>query len=72
MDGGAEGRLFLDGFIEEFRDYLAPGGNAYFLQSDLNDAEKTQEKLRKLGVKFEVVGRKKLGFEELFVFRCWT
>ncbi len=72
VDGGAEGRVFLDEFIEQFKFFLAPKGNAYFLQTDLNRVDKTEEKLRQLGLRFEIAARKKLSFEELFVFRCWA
>ena len=72
VDGGVEGRQFLDEFLEQFKFFLAPGGSAYFLQNDLNGAEKTGEMLGRLGIRHEMAAHKKVSFEELFVFRCWA
>ncbi|MEK6941970.1 MAG: HemK2/MTQ2 family protein methyltransferase [archaeon] len=71
VDGGKKGREVLDRFLGEFPKFLKPGGKCFFLQSSLNGKKKTQNKLLEKGFEFEIVGQKKLFFEELVVFCCW-
>ena len=69
LDGGKKGREVLDGFLEKFDGYLSKKGVCFFLQTDLNGAAETEKILKKKNLKFEIIARKKLFFEELLVFR---
>ena len=71
LEGGKEGREILDLFLEQFPAHLNEKGVCLFLQSSLNRVKVTEEKLESQGLKFEIVGRKKLFFEELLVFKAW-
>lgn len=69
LDGGKKGREILDLFLKGFKKHLEKEGSAFFLQSTLNGIKETERILEKQGLKFEEMGRKKLFFEELVVFR---
>ncbi len=71
VDGGKDGREILDRFLEQFPGHLKDNGKCLFLQSDLNGISETGGKLKKGGMEFEIVSRKKLFFEELLIFSCW-
>ena len=71
LEGGKGGREVLDKFLDRFPEHLNEKGVCLFLQSSLNRVKKTEQKLKQAGLKFEVVGSKKLFFEELFVFKAW-
>ena len=70
LDGGKNGRETLDRFLSEIPQHLAPHGECFFLQTDLNGEKETMEKLPALGLCRKIVARQKLAFEELMVFRC--
>ncbi len=70
LDGGAKGREVLDRFLAQVPAHLNEGGVCYFLQTDLNGYAQTGKILEGLGLEFEVVGRKRIFFEELAVFRA--
>ncbi len=65
--GGKDGRRTLDQFLSEIPPYM-PDGTAYFLQSSLSGLEKTCSMLQDT-FSFTVIARKKLFFEELYVFK---
>ncbi|KKG08486.1 HemK2/MTQ2 family protein methyltransferase [Methanosarcina sp. 2.H.A.1B.4] len=69
FDGGASGRETLDRFLDEVRNYLSPGGKIMVLISSITGLEAVKEKMEKLGFEVDVVGRKKVSFEELMVVR---
>ena len=69
FDGGASGRETLDRFLDEVRNYLRPGGKILVLISSITGLEAVKEKMEKLGFEVDVVGRKKISFEELLVVR---
>lgn len=71
LEGGRKGREVLDRFLDGFPKHLNKRGLCLFLQTDLNGLEETEEKLEKKGFGFRIVGRKKLFFEELLVFKAW-
>ncbi len=71
LDGGRNGRFLLDKFLNEFDLFLKKNGVVFFLQTDLNDLVKTKKILLSKGFLFEVIARKKLFFEELFVFKVF-
>jgi len=69
FDGGASGRETLDRFLNEVRNYLKPRGKILVLISSITGLEAVKEKMEKLGFEVDVVGRKKVSFEELMVVR---
>jgi len=71
LDGGRRGREILDLFLDEFAGHLEKGGNCFFLQSSLNGLGETRKKLKSKNLESSIVGKKKLFFEELLVFRAW-
>ncbi len=71
LDGGKRGREILDRFLHEMPTHLNKGGMCYFLQTGLNGYAQTEKILKRLGLGFEIAGRKKIFFEELAVYRCW-
>jgi release factor glutamine methyltransferase len=71
LDGGPTGRELLDRFLEESPAHLARGGQLLFVQSTITGLEATERRLRALGLAFEVVGRRKVAWEELVAFRAW-
>src|SRR3989338_4974003 len=71
IDGGKNGREVLDRFLAEFKKHLQGKGKCFFLQSSLNGVTETEAKLEKQKMRFRIVGRKRLFFEELLVFKAW-
>jgi len=71
LNGGKNGRKVIDKFIPKIKDHLTENGKSFFLQSNLNGIKETERKLEKEMLEFEVVGRRKLFFEELVVFKAW-
>jgi release factor glutamine methyltransferase len=69
FDGGTSGKETLDRFLDEVKDYLKPGGKILVLISSLTGLEAVKEKIKNLGFKVDIVGRKKISFEELMVIR---
>lgn len=70
VDGGKQGRELLDRFLDKFDSHLTENGICYFIQTDLNGAEKTELILQEKGFSHEITARKKLFFEELLLYRC--
>ncbi|PIN98772.1 MAG: hypothetical protein COT90_02620 [Candidatus Diapherotrites archaeon CG10_big_fil_rev_8_21_14_0_10_31_34] len=71
LDGGKNGRKVIDEFIPKIKKHLTENGKCFFLQSNLNGIKETELKLEKQLLEFEIVGREKLFFEELIVFKVW-
>jgi release factor glutamine methyltransferase len=69
FDGGASGRETLDRFLVEVRNYLKPRGKILVLISSITGLESVTTKMEKMGFEVDVVGRKKVSFEELMVVR---
>lgn len=69
LDGGRQGRIILDKFLNEFAEYLNGNGICYFLQSSLNGIKNTEEKLKKQNFQFEVVARQRIFFEEIVAYK---
>jgi release factor glutamine methyltransferase len=67
-DGGVEGRKYIDAFLDSFLPHLSEKGRAYLLNSSKNDPGKTKRKLKKMGLKYKLAGRRHLFFETLFIF----
>jgi release factor glutamine methyltransferase len=66
-DGGVDGRLLIDQFIEGLPHYLKQGGRAQMVQSTLSDLNMTLKKLEEMGFQVSVTARKKGFFEEILV-----
>lgn len=66
-DGGTDGRVIIDLFLEEVNDYLLPGGVVQLIQSSLNNPGKTLKRLEKIGISPWIEAQEKYFFEELFV-----
>jgi len=69
-EAGPDGRLVIDRFLNEVAEYLTPNGRVLFVQSSLANVEKTIRALDANGLRVEVVARRKLSFEELFILRA--
>lgn len=69
-EAGPDGRVVIDRFLNELSEYLTPNGHALFVQSSLTNVEKTIRALGANGLRVEVVARRKLSFEELFILRA--
>ncbi|MCD6248568.1 MAG: methyltransferase [Hadesarchaea archaeon] len=68
--GGPNGRAIIDGFLAGLPRHLRSKGRAMFVQSTLSNVERTIGELEERGLRAEVVARKKLMFEELFLIRA--
>jgi release factor glutamine methyltransferase len=66
-DGGVDGRMLIDRFIEGLPHYFNQGGIVQMVQSSLSDVNMTLKKLENLGFKVSVTARKKVFFEEIVV-----
>ena len=69
--GGPDGRQFIDVFLHTMPSFLASQGVVYLLQSSLAGIERTKEFLKINDLSWEIIGRKKLFFEELVVFKTF-
>lgn len=70
FDGGSDGRKVLDRFFDEFDHYLKPGGTLLLIQSSLNDVEKTQSRLEKMGYKVRFMDSENFFFESIFLIKA--
>jgi release factor glutamine methyltransferase len=64
LDGGANGRKYIDRFLDEYKQFLAPGGFALLVESSLNGYE--QDVLDRSA---EIVAKKSVPSEELVVLK---
>ncbi len=62
--GGANGRLWVDRFIEEVAMYLKPGGRVLLMQSTLTGIEETIQRFTSVGMSAVVVATQNLPFFE--------
>ncbi len=69
FDGGINGRETLYRFLDEVRGYTRPGGKILVLISSITGLEAVKKKMKNVGFKTDIVGRKKVSFEELMVVR---
>jgi release factor glutamine methyltransferase len=69
-DGGERGREIIDIFINEVREFLAPGGVLLLLVSSHNNEGEVVSVLSKKGFVSQIILEKKLFFEKLFILRC--
>ena len=68
-EGGADGRLLIDRFLDEFSRYLSFRGRILLVHSSFSDPQKTLRKLSAQDFCVEVVERP-LFFERLVLFRA--
>lgn len=64
-DGGEDGRLVIDKFIEEAPNYLKEDGRIQLVQSSFSDNEKTLEMFKKIGFKAEITALEHMFFEDI-------
>jgi release factor glutamine methyltransferase len=62
---GRRGRKIIDRFLNELKIRLQKDGQALLVQSSINDLEKTLSLTEKMGLKCQILAKKKLFFEEL-------
>ncbi|HPR42451.1 MAG TPA: methyltransferase [Candidatus Methanofastidiosa archaeon] len=68
-DGGREGCEVTERFIDGVMEHLSEKGKVYLVLSSLSNPSETMKRLDLMGLETEIIGRKKLFFEELFVVR---
>ncbi|MBN1175363.1 methyltransferase [Candidatus Woesearchaeota archaeon] len=69
LHGGPSGYEVTLRFLDDVLDYLADNGTLIFLISSLTHPDIVEAQLYKLNLDYKIVGRKKLFFEELLVYR---
>ncbi len=65
--GGASGRRLIDRFIGAVGSRLAPGGSALFVQSSLNDLDRSLDAAVRVGLRPRILSRESFFFEKLYV-----
>lgn len=65
--GGKNGVEVINKFLQSVANYLKPGGKFEILISSLNDPENIKKKFNENNLGFEIIARKKLWFEEIYV-----
>ncbi len=66
---GLRGRKVIDRFINGLKIRLQKDAQAFLVHSSLNDLEKTLSLTEKMGLKCEIIAKKKLFFEELYIIK---
>ena len=69
-DGGKDGRKVIDRFLAGAINHLVTGGQLIFLESSLSSYEKSIDFLKEKGFNVNLMGTKKLHFEELIVIEA--
>jgi len=69
-DGGPEGVIIPMKIIISAKNCLKPDGKFLFVTSSLSNYQKIVEKTKKLGLEVEILGKKKLFFEELILVQA--
>jgi len=64
-NGGPDGRMVIDRFLDEVPAHLKPGGRVQLVQSSLSDTEKTLQKLADMGFDASVTASERYFFEEI-------
>lgn len=70
LDGGENGRVVIDKFLQKVKNYLNKKGILLILVSSLNLPSEIIAELKKKDFAVKIVGKKKLFFEELLVLRA--
>ncbi len=67
FDGGRDGRMAVERFLDHVCGYLTPSGMILLLVSSLTGVEDVSSRMGAMGFDVEIVGREKCSFEELVV-----
>ena len=67
-DAGKRGRKIIDKFLQEMPKHLQKNGKCLMIQSSLNGIKETEKKLEKMKLKFKIIDKEKIFFEELVLF----
>ena len=67
FDGGSDGRVAVEHFLDKVCEYLASDGVILLLVSSLTGIEDVSSRMGAMGFDVEIVGREKCSFEELVV-----
>ena len=68
--GGSKGLGVIKRFLKSAPDYLKEGGGIRLLVSSLNDLDELREILNEKKFRFEILAKKKLWFEEIYVIKA--
>jgi len=66
---GRKGRKIIDRFLNEIKIRLQKDVQAFLVHSSINKLEKTLSLTEKMGLKCEIIAKKKLFFEELYIIK---
>ena len=66
-DGGVDGRMLIDQFIDCLPLFINPEGKVQMVQSSLSDMNMTLKKMKDLGFQVSITARNKGFFEEIVV-----
>jgi release factor glutamine methyltransferase len=66
-DGGVDGRVVIDRFIEGVSEYLLPGGRVQLVQSSLSNVEETIGRLMEKDFEVSITASERFFFEEVVV-----
>ncbi|MGB9200550.1 HemK2/MTQ2 family protein methyltransferase [Methanobacterium sp.] len=66
-DGGADGRLVIDRFIEQLPAHLSPKGRVQLVQSSLSNIEETTGRLMEKSFDVSITASERFFFEEVVV-----
>ena len=70
LDGGEDGLKVTRRLIEQAPLLIGKGGRLLFVASSLQGWDKVEDMLSQADWKFSVVGKTRILFEELRVYRC--
>jgi release factor glutamine methyltransferase len=65
---GKKGNEIICKFLEQAKNFLNNDGKILFCCSSLSNRHEIENTLQKIGYSYEIIARKKLFFEELFVY----
>ncbi len=68
FDGGQDGRLVLERFLNGLKSHLKKDGELFLIQSSLNNLESTKSELMEMGFSIELE-KKDFFFEKLYLIR---
>ena len=66
-DGGVDGRVVINRFIEEVSEHLNPNGCVQLVQSSLSNVEETIGRLMEKGFQVSITASERFFFEEVVV-----
>lgn len=69
-DGGSDGRLVTDRFLDQIPRFLKKDGTVLLVQSSHSGIQSTVNKIYRSNLKAEIVASKHMHFEDIVVLRC--